>query len=139
MGAASPPRQMERENEMIIISHRLVFLWERRATSPPCPIRGGLPFLFRPLRERASTPLGHLLPREGGRLRPPYSKAAFSHRHFERKREIFFVCGQVSTVRRGRTGNTVLHVTWEHGVSCRKLYEGKRKRETKKIPRLRSG
>ena len=27
----------------------------------------------------------------------------------------------------------------EYGVSCRRLYEGKRKRGTKKIPRLRSG
>ena len=30
MRAASPPRQMERENEMIVISHRL-FLWTMRA------------------------------------------------------------------------------------------------------------
>ena len=30
MRAASPPRQMERENEMIVISHRL-FLWTIRA------------------------------------------------------------------------------------------------------------
>ena len=43
--------------------------------------------------------------------------------------------------RRGQriTGNTVLHATWDHGASCRQHYEGKGKRETKKIPRLRSG
>ena len=29
--------------------------------------------------------------------------------------------------------------TWEYGVSCRRMYTGKRKRQTKKIPRLRSG
>ena len=79
--------------------------------------KGRLPFLFIPLRERASAPLGRLLPREGGRLRPPYSKAAFPHRHFERKREIFFVRGQGK--RRGegeretphslRLGSTVFH------------------------------
>ena len=34
------------------------------------------------------------------------------------------------------TGSTVLHATWDHGASCRQLYEGKRKREAKKIPRL---
>ena len=37
------------------------------------------------------------------------------------------------------TGDTALSATWEHGASCRQLYEGKRKGETKKIPRLRSG
>ena len=37
------------------------------------------------------------------------------------------------------TGNTALSATWDHGASCRQHYEGKGKRETKKIPRLRSG
>ena len=43
--------------------------------------------------------------------------------------------------RRGQriTGSAVLHATWDHGASCRQHYEGKGKRETKKIPRLRSG
>ena len=43
--------------------------------------------------------------------------------------------------RRGQriTGNTVPHATWDHGASCRQHYEGKGKRETKKIPRLGSG
>ena len=34
MRAASPPRQMERENEMIVISHRL-FDWEKRFRVSP--------------------------------------------------------------------------------------------------------
>ena len=33
MRAASPPRQMERENEMIVISHRL-FEWEKLQADP---------------------------------------------------------------------------------------------------------
>ena len=36
-------------------------------------------------------------------------------------------------------GSTVLQTTEDHGALCRQHYEGKRKRETKKIPRLRSG
>ena len=43
--------------------------------------------------------------------------AAFSHRHFERKREILFVRGQISTVRRRITGNTAPPTTWEEGGS----------------------
>jgi hypothetical protein len=34
MRAASPPRQMERENERIVISHRL-FDWEKRFRVSP--------------------------------------------------------------------------------------------------------
>ena len=43
--------------------------------------------------------------------------------------------------RRGQriTGSTVHQATWDHGASCRQHYEGKGKRETKKIPRLGSG
>ena len=58
-------------------------------------------------------------------------------RHFERKREIFFVRGEAKAVR--GAGSTALHATGEDGASCRRLYEGNRKREMKKIPRLRSG
>ena len=36
--------------------------------------------------------------------------------HFERMREIFFVCGQASAVRRGITGNTALQNNW--GSRC---------------------
>ena len=46
-------------------------------------------------------------------------------------------------VRRDREGSgereTCFMRLGEYGVSCRRLYEGKRKRGTKKIPRLRSG
>ncbi len=52
-----------------------------------------VPFLFIPLREPASAPFG--APPSGGRR----EYAAFSHRHFERKREIFFVCGQAKEAR----------------------------------------
>ena len=68
-----------------------------------------------------------------------YENAAFPHCHFERKREIFFVRGQAKNVRERIAGSTVLPVNRKDGVLCRRLYEGKRKKETKKIPRLRSG
>ena len=74
---------------------------------------------------------------------PRFDKCTREYRtlyhYFERKREIFFVRDQEK--RRGQriTGNTVLHATWDHGASCRQHYEGKGKRETKKIPRLGSG
>ena len=58
---------------------------------------------FSPLREPTSAPLGHLLPWEGGRM-PLHGlpiQIAFDTkmplpriRHFERKRDIFFVRGQ---------------------------------------------
>ncbi len=43
------------------------------------------PLFFIPLRKPTFAPSGHLLPEEGGRM------PASLHRHFERKREIFFV------------------------------------------------
>ena len=89
-----------------------------------------------------SSRLGSQPPPLRGTLPPSMGRrecAAFPHCHFERKREIFFVCGPVSNVRRGITRNTVLPTTWKHGVSCRCMYTGKRKRQTKKIPRLCSG
>ena len=70
-------------------------------------------------------------------LNARYENTASPYRHFERKREIFFVRDRSGKVR--TAGNTVLHATWDHGASCRQHYEGKGKRETKKIPRLRSG
>ena len=63
---------------------------------------------FIPLREPTSAPSGHLLPWEGGRmpLHELHMKMAFDTRmplsrirHFERKREIFFVRGQAKDVR----------------------------------------
>ena len=68
---------------------------------------------FIPLREPTSAPLGHLLPREGGRI-PIHRlliQMAFDTRmplprirHFERKREIFFVRGKAKDVRGTTSG-----------------------------------
>ena len=60
-------------------------------------------------------------------------------RHFERKREIFFVCGQAKNVRGADSGKHRAPSESEGRCFMQELYEGKRKRETKKIPRLRSG
>ena len=74
---------------------------------------------FIPLREPTSVPLGHLLPLEGGG-RPLHRlliQMAFdtrmplpSIRHFERKREIFFVRGKAKDVRRT--------ASWKHRTPC---------------------
>ena len=61
------------------------------------------------------------------------------HRHFERKREIFFVRGQARNVRGADSGKHRAPSESEGRCFMQELYEGKRKRETKKIPRLRSG
>ena len=60
-------------------------------------------------------------------------------RHFERKREIFFVCGQAKNVRGADSGKHRASCDWGGRCFMQELYEGKRKRVTKKIPRLRSG
>ena len=68
---------------------------------------------FIPLREPTSAPSGHLLPWEGGRmpLHKLHMKMAFDTkmplpriRHFERKREIFFVRGKAKDVRGTASG-----------------------------------
>ena len=74
---------------------------------------------FIPLREPTSAPSGHLLPWEGGRM-PPHRlpiQMAFDTkmplpriRHFERKREIFFVRGKAKAVRGTASG--------EHPAPC---------------------
>ena len=70
-------------------------------------------FFSFPLRKPTSVPSGHLLPEEGGRMPPhrlPMKKAYDTRiplphiRHFERKREIFFVCGQAKNVRGADSG-----------------------------------
>ena len=63
---------------------------------------------------------------------PPY-------RHFERMREIFFVRGQAKVGGQREAGSTVFLKTCNHGVSRKLIHAGNRKRQTKKIPRLRSG
>ena len=105
-------------------------------------------FPFIPRREPTSAPSGHLLPWEGGRmpLHELHMKMAFDTRmplprirHFERKREIFFVRGKAKDVRGAASGNPPAPCAPQNGVSCRPLHAGKRTRQTKKIPRLRSG
>ena len=59
----------------------------------------------------------------------------FLHRHFERKREIFFVRGQAKIVREAGNGkHRMLHVTGDHGASCRWIYEGKQQTANEKDP-----
>ena len=59
----------------------------------------------------------------------------FLHRHFERKREIFFVRGQAKVVREAGNGkHRMLHVTGDHGASCRWIYEGKQQTASEKDP-----
>ena len=94
-----------------------------------------LTFPFTPLRKPTSAPSGHLLPKEGGRMPP----TATPYCHFERMREIFFVRGQAKVGGQREAGNTVLLKTCNHGVSRKLIHAGNRKRQTKKIPRLRSG
>ena len=65
-------------------------------------------------------------------LFPPY-------RHFERMREIFFVRGQAKVGGQREAGSTVFLTTCNHSVSRKLIHVGNRKRQTKKIPRLRSG
>ena len=76
-------------------------------------------FPFIPRREPTSAPSGHLLPREGGRipLHRLLIQMAFGTRmplprirHFERKREIFFVRGKAKAVRGTASG--------EHPAPC---------------------
>ena len=55
-------------------------------------------------------------------------RIASPYRHFERKREIFFVCGQEETGEHRKMGNTVLHTLLAHGVSfAKETASGQRK------------
>ena len=103
-------------------------------------------FPFIPRREPTSAPSGHLLPSEGGRMPPQrlLMQKAFDTRiplprHFERKREIIFVRGKAKDVRGTASGKHRTPCAPKNGVSCRPFYTGKGTRQTKKIPRLRSG
>ena len=58
-------------------------------------------------------------------------RIASPYRHFERKREIFFVCGQEEMRGHRKTGSTVLHTLLAHGVSFAK---GKANGKRKKAP-----
>ncbi len=58
----------------------------------------------------------------------PCLRIASPYRHFGRKREIFFVCGQEETGEHRKTGSTVLHTLWDHGVSfAKETASGQRK------------
>ena len=58
----------------------------------------------------------------------PRPRIASPYRHFGRKREIFFVCGQEETGEHRKTGNTVLHTLLAHGVSfAKETASGQRK------------
>ena len=108
---------------------------ERNQYSPKYENTASLTFPFTPLRKPTSAPSGHLLPKEGGRMPP----TATPYCHFERMREIFFVRGQAKVGGQREARNTVLLKTCNHGVSRKLIHTGNRKRQTKKIPRLRSG
>ena len=97
---------------------------------------------FIPLREPTSAPSGHLLPREGGRMplhgllmKMGYdTRIPFPHiRHFERKREIFFVRGKAKAVRGAASGTPPCSLRPEKTVfhadrSTQEKEHGKRKR-----------
>ena len=68
---------------------------------------------------------------EGDETRMPFSPYC----HFERKREIFFVRGQAKVVREAGNGkHRMLHVTGDHGASCRWIYEEKQQTANEKDP-----
>ena len=55
-------------------------------------------------------------------------RIASPYRHFERKREIFFVCAQEEMRGHRKTGSTVLHTLLAHGVSfAKETASGQRK------------
>ena len=109
-----------------------------------------LTFPFTSLREPTSAPSGLLLPTEGGRMPPtaafpiwgawrwkstlfsPLSSFRANARNLFRSRS-----GKMRGQR--KTGSTVFLKTCNHGVSRKLIHVGNRKRQTKKIPRLRSG
>ena len=119
MRAASPPRQMERENEMIVISHRL-FLWTIRAGRDSHALhrhfeRSEKSFLFavkrcicgerkmgnpssRNLRAKPAIMTQSLV-----KLRPTPS--------FRAMREIFFIRGKTVYMRRTKNGKPFIRKT----------------------------
>ncbi len=89
--------------EKMLLLHSFLF----RCVSQPPPLRGTS--FHR--KEGESCP----------RIASPY-------RHFERKREIFFVCGQEEMREHRKTGSTVLHTLLAHGVSfAKETASGQRK------------
>ena len=68
-----------------------------------------------------------------------YENTAPPHSSFRAKARNLFPSRSRKYVEQQETGNTVLPTPRKNGVSCKPLYAGKRIRQTKKIPRLRSG
>ena len=116
MRAASPPRQMERENEMIVISHRL-FLWTIRAGRDSHALhrhfeRSKKSFSFAAKRciseeRKTGNPSSRNLRAKPAimtqslvKLRPTPS--------FRAEREIFFVCGKADSVRKAKQGKPAI-------------------------------
>ena len=112
MRVASSPRQMERENEMIVISHRL-FLWTIRAGRDSHALhrhfeRSKKSFSFAAKRciseeRKTGNPSSRNLRAKPAimtqslvKLRPTPS--------FRAEREIFFVCGKTVYMRRTKKG-----------------------------------
>ena len=117
MRAASPLRQMERENEMMIISHRL-FLWTIRAGRDSHALhrhfeRSEKSFSFAAKRciseeRKTGNPSSRNLRAKPAimtqslvKLRPTPS--------FRAKREVFFVCGKAASVRKAKNGKPLRH------------------------------
>ena len=123
---------------------------ERNQYSPKYENTASLTFPFTPLREPTSAPSEHLLPTEGGRMPPTAAFPAWGERRQEstpfsplssfraNARNLFRSrSGKMGGQR--KTGSTAFLKTCNHGVSRKLIHAGNRKRQTKKIPRLRSG
>ena len=92
--------------EKMLLTHSFLF----RCESQPPPLRGTS--FHR--KEGEPHPRTKAFPAWGGSdARIPFPP----YRHFERKREIFFVGGQEETGEHRKMGNAVLHTLRDHGVS----------------------
>ena len=112
MRAASPPRQIERENEMIVISHRL-FLWTIHAGRDSHALyrhfeRSEKSFSFAAKRciseeRKTGNPSSRNL-----RAKPAIMTQSLVKPRpapsFRAEREIFFVCGKADSVRKAKNG-----------------------------------
>ena len=112
MRAASPPWQMERENEMIIISHRL-FLWTIRAGRDSHALhrhfeRSEKSFSFAAKRciseeRKTGNPSSRNLRAKPAIMTLSLMKPCPAP-SFRAKRELFFVCGKEDSVRKAKNG-----------------------------------
>ena len=112
MRAASPPRQMERENEMIVISHRL-FLWTIRAGRDSHALhrhfeRSEKSFSFAAKRciseeRKTGNPSSRNLRAKPAIMTQSLVKLCPTP-SFRAKREIFFIRGKTVYMRRTKNG-----------------------------------